>query len=475
MTMGEWDPVRGGLDMATLGGLYDNGELSPVDVIRGVYRRIAQSTDDAVWIHVGAKARAMEKAKQIERHDPIALPLYGIPFAVKDNIDVAGMPTTAACPDFSYHPTTSAVAVARLESAGAICIGKTNLDQLATGLNGTRSPYGAPRCVFDSRYISGGSSSGSAVAVAAGHVSFTLGTDTGGSGRVPAGINNIVGLKPTRGIVPTPGLVPNCRTLDCVSVFALTCEDALTVLACMRGPADDALDRLDANVDVEPQRQGHLRYGVLRRSQREFYGDQLAEEQYVKAIERLRALGAETVEIDFAPFAEAGRLMFDGPWVAERLQAVGDFVRDNMESVLPVTRQIILGAARYSAVDAFAAEYRLRELKRQVRDVFAAIDVLVVPTTATIPTVAELEADPIGRNTIMGHYSYFVNLLDLAACAVPNGFRSDGLPSGVTFIAPALADRFLARIGSAFHKATGGQLGATGHYIAGAEAPAIPA
>jgi allophanate hydrolase len=349
-----------------------------------------------------------------------------------------------------------------LERAGAICIGKTNLDQFATGLSGTRSPYGSPRCVFNDEYISGGSSSGSAVAVAAGLVSFALGTDTGGSGRVPAGINNVVGLKPTRGIVPTTGLVPNCRTLDCVSVFALTCADAFDVLTLMRGPAGDPFDRMGDLQDVEPQTGKRLRYGVVRENQRQFFGDRNADEQFSKGIERLHATG-DVVDIDFAPFAEAGKLMFDGPWVAERLQAVGDYVRSHADSVLPVTRDIILGADRYSAADAFAAQYRLCALKQQANAVFANIDMLVVPTTATIPTVAELEADPIGRNTMMGCYSYFVNLLDLAACAVPNGFRADGLPGGLTFIAPALTDRFLARVGSTFHQCVGGLLGRTGH------------
>jgi len=466
-----WDPLKGSLDIATLENLYDGGKLSPVEVVEGVYRRIAQRGDDAVWIHVAPQAAAVELAKRLERRDPAELPLYGIPFAVKDNIDVAGMPTTAACPDFSYDPQRSAVAVERLEKAGAICIGKTNLDQFATGLNGTRSPYGSPRCVFDDRYISGGSSSGSGVAVGAGLVSFALGTDTGGSGRVPAGVNNIVGVKPTRGIVPTTGLVPNCRLLDCVSVFALTCEDATKVLGQMRGGAADPFDREDTDSEIEPQHGMRLRYGVIRADQREFFGDRQAEAQYAKAIERLKTLG-EVVEIDFAPFAEAGRLMFDGPWVAERLQAVGDYVRAHPASVLPVTHAIILGAEKYSAVDAFAAEYRLRALKQKAQQTFARIDALVVPTVATIPTVAELEADPIGRNSVMGTYSYFVNLLDLAACAVPAGMRADGLPAGVTFIGPAMTDRFLARIGSIFHKVTGGLLGATGHPVVARETSA---
>jgi allophanate hydrolase len=474
--MSKWDPLLGSMDIATLRNLYRTRQVSPIEVINGVYRRIAARGDDAVWIHIAPEAELLEHAKTLERHNQDDLPLYGIPFAVKDNIDVTGMPTTAACPDFSYDPPASAAAVARLEKAGAICIGKTNLDQFATGLNGTRSPYGSPRCIFNDKYISGGSSSGSAVAVAAALVSFALGTDTGGSGRVPAGINNIVGLKPTRGIVPTTGLVPNCRTLDCVSVFALTCEDAFAVLTLIRGPVGDPFDRQEPQREDDRRTGKHVRYGVLRAEQREFFSDRHAETNYAKAIERLHAIGGTVAEIDFAPFAEAGRMMFDGPWVAERLHAVGDYVRSYPDSVLPVTREIILGADRYSAADAFAAEYRLRALKQQTRDIFADIDALVVPTTATIPTVAELEADPIGRNTRMGAYSYFVNLLDLAACAVPNGLRPDGLPGGVTFIGPALSDSFLVRAGSAFHQCVGGRLGKTRHMLPDITAPkGVPA
>jgi allophanate hydrolase len=467
--MSDWNPLLGSLDLATLSVLYRTQRLSPAEVVAGIYRRIGKRGNDAVWIHVTPEAKALELARTLERRNQTELPLYGIPFAVKDNIDVAGMPTTAACPDFSYDPEASAVAVARLEQAGAICIGKTNLDQFATGLNGTRSPYGSPRCVFNDKYISGGSSSGSGVAVAAGLVSFALGTDTGGSGRVPAGINNVVGLKPTRGLVPTAGLVPNCRTLDCVSVFALTCEDAFAVFSLIRGPADDPFDRKGDLSDREPSSGKPPRFAVVRADQREFFGDRHAESQYEKGIERLHAIGGTVVEVDFAPFAEAGRMMFNGPWVAERLHAVGDYVRDHADCVLPVTREIILGASRYSAADAFAADYRLRALKQEVDRVFGKVDALVVPTTATIPTVAEVEDDPIRRNTAMGTYSYFVNLLDLAACAVPNGLRADALPSGMTFIGPALADRFLARVGASFHRCVGGLLGNTGHSL---QAPA---
>jgi allophanate hydrolase len=298
-------------------------------------------------------------------------------------------------------------------------------------------------------------------------VSFALGTDTGGSGRVPAGCNNVVGLKPTRGIVPTMGLVPNCRTLDCVSVFALTCDDAMAVLDHIRG-ADGTSPfarRGGEGADLGLYGGGPVRIGVPRGDQREFFGDAHAAERYATALGRLRRIGHTITDIDFAPFLEAGQLMFDGPWLAERLQALGPFIAAHPDAVLPVTREIILGAGRFSAADVFGAYYRLRELKRQVLSVFGDIDVLALPTTATIHKVADMAADPVARNSTLGHYSYFVNLLDLAACAVPNGFRADGLPSGVTFIGPALSDRFLAQLGGAYHRHVGGQLGATGHAL----------
>jgi allophanate hydrolase len=468
-----WDPLRGRLDIETLRGLYETRKLSPVDVVRGIYRRIAEGRVEAVWIHLRPEAEAASAAESLEGRRAARFPLFGIPFAVKDNIDVAGMPTTAACPDFSYLPATSATAVSRLERAGAICIGKTNLDQFATGLSGVRSPYGACRCVFDNRYIAGGSSSGSAVGVAAGLVSFSLGTDTGGSGRVPAGCNNVVGLKPTRGIVPTTGLVPNCRTLDCVSVFALTCDDALAVLDQIRG-ADRTSPferRGIEEADLGRYMGARLRIGVPRGDQRQFFGDPHAEERYANALGHLHQIGHTVLDIDFAPFSEAGQLMFDGPWLAERLQALGPFIAEHPNAVLPVTREIIFSAGRFSAADAFGAYYRLRELKRQVLSIFADIDVLALPTTATIHTVADVEADPVVRNSMLGHYSYFVNLLDLAACAVPNGLRPDGLPSGVTFVGPALSDRLLAQLGGAYHRHVGGQLGATGHTLRGPASP----
>jgi allophanate hydrolase len=456
-----WNSANGDLRIATLRRLYAMNELSPSDIVHTVYNRIERrGVKDRAWIHVVPRANALQELATLERRreQGDALPLYGIPFAVKDNIDVVGLPTTAACPAFSYIGRASAASVARLLEAGAICIGKTNLDQFATGLNGTRSPYGACASVFNELYASGGSSSGSAVTVAADLVSFALGTDTGGSGRIPAGFNNIVGLKPTKGLISTRGLVPNCRTLDCVSVFAQTVEDAHLVLSLMMGfDANDPFSRAipDAADIAMPNLGGaDFRFGVLRSQDREYFGNSEAAALYTCAIERLEQLGGSPVEIDFAPFRDAGDLMFGGPWVAERLAGLRGFFDANAQALLPVIRDVIALAKRWSAVDFFEQLYRLEELRRQTESIWRGIDVLVVPTAATVYTIAELEADPIRLNNNLGHYSYFVNLLDLCAAAIPNGFlASSGVAMGITFIAPAWRDGYVAALGAAYHNA----------------------
>jgi allophanate hydrolase len=440
------------LSIASLRALLAGGEVQPADILATVHRRIAGRGDDATWIHVASEAavRAQLSAATARRAAGVHLPLYGIPFAVKDNIDVAGMPTTAACPDFAYLPERSADAVRRLLEAGAICIGKTNMDQFATGLSGVRSPYGACASVFDGRYAAGGSSSGSAVAVAAGLVSFALGTDTGGSGRIPAGFNGVVGVKPTRGLVSSGGLVPACRTLDCVSVFALNCGEGAEVLGVMAGyDPGDPFSRVAQYVPGVAAGES-FRVGYLGGDDLAFDGDDSAGALYSAAIDRLARAGGSPVQIDFAPFREAGRMMFDGPWAAERLAALGSFIQANPGSVLPVTRQIIESAGRWSAADAFTSLYRLRELERQVGTVFRSIDVLVVPTAPRAWTIAEMQADPIVCNNANGRYSYFVNLLDLCALAVPAGRRANGVGMGVTLIAPAWHDYVLADLGRVF-------------------------
>jgi allophanate hydrolase len=368
---------------------------------------------------------------------------------------VAALPTTAACPAYAYMPEASAACVARLEAAGAICIGKTNLDQFATGLNGTRSPYGACGSAYDTTIIAGGSSSGSAVAVALGQVAFALGTDTGGSGRIPAAFNNVVGLKPTIGAISTRGLVPACRTLDCISVFANSVDDAAMVAEVMRGfdEANPYSRRSPEGFAFEaPAAPPGFRFGIPRRADREFFGNSEAPALFDAASARLQEIGGTAVAIDFEPFREAGRLLFDGPWIAERAEAIGGFLAAHPDAVLPVTRGIVETAARWNAAATFAALYRQQALKREAERVFAGIDVLAVPSVGTYFTIAEMQADPVTRNNMMGFYSYFVNLLDLCAVAVPGGFYQNGLPSGITLIAPAFHDPACAAIARRFHR-----------------------
>jgi allophanate hydrolase len=462
------------LDLATLGARLRAGALRPREVVDGVLARIAAGGDDKVWIHLAARAALAARADELERRGPANLPLYGIPFAVKDNIDVAGQPTTAACPDFAYSPAESSPVVQALVDAGAIAIGKTNLDQFATGLVGTRSPYGACTNTFDARYVSGGSSSGSAVAVAAGLVSFALGTDTAGSGRVPAAFNNIVGLKPTKGVFSSRGMVPACRSLDCVSVFALTAEDARALFDVARGfDAHDPWSRRP-RAAVLPDTVAGCRIGVPRASQLEFFGNRDAARLFGAAVATLERLGARRVEIDFAPFVEAARLLYDGPWVAERYLAIREFFERRPEALFPVTREIVAGAAQYSAADAFAAEYRLQEIRRAVEPAWREIDLLVTPTAGTIYTIAEVNADPVRLNTNLGHYTNFMNLLDLAAIAVPAGLQANGLPFGITLAAPAFTDEGLCRLGGALQRQFVRTMGATNAPLPAAAARAAP-
>lgn len=413
------------------------------DVLKEVDQRCSERGVDAVWIY-RAPLDELLASVPADRE----LPLFGIPFAVKDNIDVAGWPTSAGCPEFSYVAKEDAAVVARLRAAGAIPIGKTNLDQFATGLVGTRSPFGIPRCIFNDDYVSGGSSSGSAVAVAAGLVSFSLGTDTAGSGRVPAAFNNIVGIKPTRGLLSTRGVVPACRSLDCVSIFAGDVHNAHAVLEVARGfDQDDPFSRAAQDGPVFGAR---LRIGVPAAAMLEFFGDAEAARLYAAACERMTALGHEIVEFDFAPFRDAARLLYAGPWVAERLAAIEPFMREYADAVHPVVREIVGGAAKFSAVDAFKASYELERMRRLAEAEWTKMDALVLPTTPTTYTVDEVLADPIRLNSNLGLYTNFVNLLNLCALAVPAGFRADGLPLGVTLMAPAFADDALAQLGAAF-------------------------
>jgi allophanate hydrolase len=434
--------------------------MSPADTVARSYERIRAHGDDAVFISLRDQAKAIAEAKALAADGHADRPLYGVPVAVKDNIDVKGLPTTAGCPAFAYRPTQDSTAVARLKRAGAIIIGKTNLDQFATGLVGVRSPYGIPRNPHNPKLIPGGSSSGSAVAVAAGLVPLALGTDTAGSGRIPAGLNNIVGLKPSLGLVSNAGVVPACRSLDCVSVFALTTDDAWTALAAMAGPdGADPYTRL-LPLGMPGELAPGLRLAVPRASDRQFFGDKRAKLSFDAAVKRVAKLGLTIVEIDLSPFLEAARLLYEGPWIAERYAAVGEFIDRHPKKVHSVTRKIITGGKKSSAVDAFRAFYRLAELRAKAQALFSRVDALMVPTAPAAYTVTEIKADPIRLNSKLGTYTNFVNLLDLAGLSVPASFAADGTPFGVTFLAPAGHDALLASIGRRFHADTGLPLGA---------------
>ena len=440
------------LGVHSLRAAYRAGTLTCSTVIEEVLQRIAQAGDDKVWITRMPDEALRDIAATLDarRGEIEQLPLYGVPFAVKDNIDVAGIPTTAACPGFAYTPDQSAVVVQQLIDAGAIVIGKVNLDQFATGLVGVRSPYGVPRNPFDADYVPGGSSSGSAVSVSSGLVSFSLGSDTAGSGRIPAGFNNIVGLKPTPGLLSVEGAVPACASLDCISVFALSCADAAAVLEVVAKPK------------VTPPIGGKgFRFGVPRPL--EFFGDKAYARLYADAVEKLKALGGTAVEFDYEPFRDAAQLLYNGPWVAERTAAVGAFLEEIHEGagVWPETRQIILGGREYSAVDAFEGQYELAELKAKAAVAMEGLDFLALPTAGTIYTVAQLREEPILYNSHLGHYTNFVNFFGLSALALPFGFRPDGLPFGITLVARAEAERSLLAFGARWQRAVPLPLGKT--------------
>lgn len=443
------------MTIAALRARYLDGSLTPGQLVERIAAQTAGDDPHRIWIRALTRDEMMRYADALASQAPATLPLYGIPFAIKDNIDLAGVPTTAGCPDYAYVPEKSAPVVERLIAAGAIPIGKTNLDQFATGLSGQRSPYGACRNALDPEYASGGSSSGSAVSVAMGLAAFSLGTDTAGSGRVPAAFHGLVGLKPTKGVLSTLGVVPACRSLDCVSIFAHTADDAQRVFDSAHGMAqDDPYARAwHGDPGTRASLQG-LRLGVPRASQREFYGDASYAQAFDVALDALRAAGAQLVEIDFEPFLATARLLYEGPFVAERLAAIRPFYEAHPESLHPVTRTIIGGAARWSAADAFAAQDTLAALRMQAERVWPEIDAIVTPTSPTTSTVAELEADPIGVNARFGYYTNFVNLLDLSALAVPAGRCESGAhagkPFGITFVGRAHEDVKLLDIARAW-------------------------
>jgi len=424
--------------------------------------RAALEQPDSAWIALVPVADLERRLGELEalreRAGSTGLPLFGVPFAVKDNIDVAGWATTCACPAFAYTASETATVVSRLLVAGAVLLGKTNLDQFATGLVGTRSPYGVVPNSFDPRYIAGGSSSGSATVVARGLVPFALGTDTAGSGRVPAGLNNIVGLKPTRGLISTHGVVPACRTLDCLSLFALTVGDADYL--CQITGAFDAADPYSRHA-VPGKRTMPAKpvFGIPAAP--DWFGDEQAAAAYARALEQATALGVTLKPIDFSPLFAAAALLYDGPWLAERYAVVEALIEKNPDALNPVVRRIIDRARSMSAVDAFKAEYHRAELARRADALMQGLDGLLVPTTPAMYTVAEVEADPVRLNMRLGTYTNFVNLLDWCALALPAGLRADGLPAGITLIAPAWADARLADFGHRWQKAAPSTLGAS--------------
>ena len=478
--------------VAELLNAYRAGDTTPADIVARTYARMRALDDPAIFISLLDEKDALAQAQQLTAYGDRNLPLYGIPVGVKDNIDVCGLPTTAGCPVFAYSPVIDAACVARLRRAGAIIIGKTNLDQFATGLVGVRSPYGVPRNPLNGQLIPGGSSSGSAVAVATGLVPAALSTDTAGSGRIPALLNNIVGLKPSLGLVSTAGVVPACRTLDCVSVLAHITDDCEALLAVMAGfDSDDPYARrrpLQRPGALPPQ----VRLGVPRPGQRVFFGDRRAADDYAAALNRLARLGATIVDIDIEPFYDTARLLYEGPWLAERYVVTRDLIASSPQSMHPVTLGIILDGARRTAVDAFTAFYQLERLRRIVQQTFEEVDALTLPTAPTLYTVEQILADPVGLNSRLGTYTNFVNLLDLCGLAVPaalhegdgasDGNALDGSPSngsasggnppddspsgvtpfGITLLAPGGNDGLLAAIGRRFHADTALPLGALG-------------
>lgn len=444
------------LRLDRLAAAYAAGECTPRTLIARLRAQaLALNPTYHLFIHVLDEAELEPYLAALDGRQLAELPLYGVPFAIKDNIDLAGVPTTAACPAFAYTPERSATLVERLVALGAVPIGKANLDQFATGLNGTRSPYGACRNSVHPDYPSGGSSAGSALAVALGVASFALGTDTAGSGRVPAALNNLVGLKATKGLLSTAGVVPACRTLDCTTFFTATAAEASRLLALTAG-----LDARDDYSRANPQwndagafgapRVG-FRFGVPR--QLEFLGCPESPALFAATVARLQALGGEAVEIDFGPFLEAARLLYEGPWVAERYSVAGELITRDPQAVLPVIRDVLAKAPGASAVDAFRAQYRLQALKAETDRVLAGLDAVLTPAYPRPVTLAELQADPVGANSALGWYTNFMNLLDYAAVAVPAGRMANGLPWGVTLFGRAFTDQWLLGLADALQRA----------------------
>jgi len=448
------------LQISELSLAYETQGVSPSDVIKEVYLRIENCNQQELWTYVVPEAEALEEAEKLDQKNAQDLPLYGIPFSVKDNIHVEGIPTTASCPGYAHYPECTATVVQKLLDAGAILIGKNTMDQFATGLVGVRSPH-HPVNPFNNEYIPGGSSSGSAVAVTKGLVSFSLGSDTGGSGRIPAALNNIVGLKPTPGLISTAGMVYANRSFDCVPIFALTCSDAKRVFDLAIGP-----DNSDPFMIPQPSKQQEAKIndgfviGIPDKANLTFFGDEQSEACFNAAIERIKAMGGIIREVDFTPFKRAGKMIFDGPFLAERYASVGEFIEANPAEADQVVASIIDKAKTYSAVDLVNEYYVLKGIEHEVRDTFTNMDAMMVPTAGTIYKIADVKADPVALNATMGYYTYYANILRLSALAVPAAIRPDGLPFGVCFVGKSQRDQWLIELGSIWQSQTELPLGA---------------
>lgn len=446
---------------------YKDKTSTPSDVVKNLLVRAKDFREHNIWIRQLTFEQIQPYLEKLQGHSPDTLPLYGIPFAIKDNIDLAGVPTTAACSVFEYTPTKSAFVVEQLINAGAIPMGKTNMDQFATGLVGVRSPepWGACKNAFNADYISGGSSSGSSVALSLGLVSFSLGTDTAGSGRVPAAFNNLVGVKPSKGLLSMSGVVPACRSLDCVSIFALNTDDANIVFEqAAKYDKDDAYARsnpFNNNARHYQNESSSFSFAVPKKPQLQFFANVDAENLFNHSIAQLEKMGGTKKEIDFSPFLDAARLLYEGPWVAERFVAIEDIITNQADALLPVINTIIGGAVGKTAVDSFKAEYKLKHFKSITDSLLNEVDVLITPTTGTIYKIDEVENDPIQLNSNLGYYTNYMNLLDCSCVSVSSGFLGNGLPWGISFVAPAMQDRKLLSLANRFQQNLKLPLGAT--------------
>ncbi len=453
------------MTITSLQKLYRSEELTPRKVLSDIHQRSKLYVDHNIWIHLLNTEELEFYLLGLESKDKTS-PLWGIPFAIKDNIDLAGIPTTAACPEFAYTPESSARVVQQLINAGAIPVGKTNLDQFATGLNGTRSPYGACKNSFNPDYVSGGSSAGSAVSVGLGLASFSLGTDTAGSGRVPACFNNLIGLKPSRGLLSAKGMVPACKSLDCMTIFAYDSDDANLVFSVAEG--FDIADNYSRKNPFPNQsraygdRQGKLRVGIIPEEQLDFFDDPTYAAAYIATLNRLKADEIECVEVDYQPFDEAARLLYEGPWVSERYIATQPLIEDNPDAVFPVVREIISRGCEPKATELFKSQYRLNALKQVCDQQFNGLDCLLTPTAGRCFTIDEMLEEPVLRNSQLGFYTNYMNLLDMASVAVPTQVTSKGLPFGVTLVGPTFSDRALLSIAKRFQKIFTLNIGASG-------------